>query len=356
MKRILLSLICLALVGVSLRGCIRRREEVLTKTWQTKADFEAGTLNNVLVPEGTNRLELKRKALSGTATYIVFGAEGWNHPHNRVMNWQTFEHTKDNTKTILRDDFRENSFGEYYLEKPSPDWSYGAPSYDSANKRIYFHTDAGFSLRPKNLSVKNFVLSYGFYADLVYYSHCPFMTMGRWVDANNMYQLLTSYLGTQDLGSPRIHKWVAGSETLLARKLPGVFCSLGNQYNSRVTLNGNSLKIEVPGLATVSTTDSSLPNSGGVKFGAGQGRGWIDNLLLEHYSLPSPPGTSVSFKFWPSKDGVNFGSEYTDIKLVPNACYIKVQATLSRNSLASAMPVLNSMTLTYKLLVEPIFI
>ncbi|MBA7491178.1 hypothetical protein ES702_01723 [subsurface metagenome] len=329
---------------------------MLTKTWSTKSDFEAGTLNNVLVPEGTNRLELKRKALSGTATYIVFGAQDWNHPHNRVMNWQGFEYSKENTKTILRDDFRENSLGEYYQEGVDSAYpGFTAPTYDSANKRVNFDTgdNKGFTLRPKNLSVQNFIMAFDFLGQVIYPQVFLIHAIGRWVNQSNMYSALVSRPIHGWYGSPAIYKLVNGVSTSLVGGVTPF--SLNTKYQMITTINGNSLKVEIPDLAFKSTTDSQFPNAGAVKFGAFQGKGWLDNFLLEHYSLPSPPNCSVSFKFWPSKDGVNFGSEYTDIKLVPNALYIKVQATLSRNSLASAMPVLNSMTLTYKLLVQPVF-
>ena len=160
-----------------------------------------------------------------------------------------------------------------------------------------------------------------------------------------------------DPGSPwpsTIGKVVATVFTDL--KTGPVYHSIGTTYQMQTTFNGSSLRVLLHGVGDITVTDGTFPNAGPVKIGAYQGIGWIDNLLLEHYSLPSPLGTSVSFKFWGSKDGSTWGSEYTDIKKVPSQYrYLKVQATLSRNSLASAMPVLNSMTLTYKLLVQPVF-
>lgn len=330
---------------------------MLTKNWTTKADFEAGTLNNLLVPEGLNRLELKRKALSGTATYIVDGAAGWSHP-NRKFTWLSFEHSKEDTKIILRDEFLENTLAEYYLERMYGTWPYTAPTYNAANKWVYFDTgdDKGFSMRPKNISVQNFILTYKFRGYSKYGTNFNFHSMGRWVDNNNMYMPIIT-----DPGSPwpsTIGKVVATVFTDLTTG--AVYHSIGTTYQSITTFNGNSLKVELVGVGSLSVNDGTFPGAGPVKIGAYQGKGFIDNLLLEHYALPSPPGTTVSFKFWGSKDGADWGPEYTDadigVRLPSWYRYLKIQATLSRNSLASAMPVLNSMTLTYKVLVEPIFV
>ena len=63
---------------------------MLEKVWTTQADFEGGTLNNLWVPSGLNRLELKRLALSGTGLWIFDGAAG------RKFNWQSLASTKPN--------------------------------------------------------------------------------------------------------------------------------------------------------------------------------------------------------------------------------------------------------------------
>ncbi|GAJ23381.1 unnamed protein product, partial [marine sediment metagenome] len=49
--------------------------------------------------------------------------------------------------------------------------NYSAPSYDSVNKRVKFDTGpdvCGFSLRPKNVNVENYVLSFDFFFDSHY--------------------------------------------------------------------------------------------------------------------------------------------------------------------------------------------
>ena len=51
----------------------------IEKIWTSKADFEGGTLSDVWVPEGLNRLELKRLALTGTWTRILeISNSTWN--------------------------------------------------------------------------------------------------------------------------------------------------------------------------------------------------------------------------------------------------------------------------------------
>ena len=321
---------------------------MLTKTWTTKADFEAGVLTNLLVPETMNRLELKRKSLSGTGVWIFDAGPG------RKFNWISFEHSKEDTKIILRDEFRENTFAEYFLEPMWGTYPYTAPTYDAANKRVSFNTgdDKCFSMRPKNISVQNFILSYKFRGTTKYGTNFGLLSIGRWVDNNNMYMTLIN-----DTGSPwlsTIGKVVAGAWTDLTTG--AVYHTVGAQYQMITTFNGNSLKVELVGVGSLSVNDGTYPNAGPVKMGAYQGVGWIDNLLLEHYSLPSPPGTTVSFKFWGSKDGADWGAGYTDIARVPNSRYIKIEATMARQSLAKAMPVLKDMTLTYKLLTQPIFV
>jgi len=88
---------------------------------------------------------------------------------------------------------------------------------------------------------------------------------------------------------------------------------------------------------------------------AGENR--YDNILLSRQEgIPSPANCSVSFKFWASNDGSTWGSEYTEVPILPNSRFIKIQATLTRTSLLSAMPTIEDMTLGYKLLSQPIFI
>ena len=324
---------------------------MLSKEWTSKSDFEGGTLANLLVPEGMNRLELKRKSLSGTGVW-VFDAGAC-----RKFNWQSFQYSKEDTKIVLRDDFRENSLSEYYLEALANPWNaYTAPSYDSSNKRININTgdDRGTFLRPKNISIQNFVLSHNFRISTCYPSNAPVYPCGRWVNQSNMYFCCIDHGCPTLIGSPRISKLVSDDVTDLS--IGSTYYSLNTTYQIKLTINGNSIVIEVPGLASRSASDGQFPNAGGVKFGVWQGAGWIDNFLLEHYSLPSPSGTSASFKFWASSNGTSWSSECTDIARVPSSRFIKIEVTMTRQSLAKAMPVLKDMTLTYKLLVQPIFI
>lgn len=351
MKRIFLSLICLALVGVSLRGCIRREPIMLTKTWQTKADWESGTLNKVYCPIGLNRLEIAYDELSGTATYIVDGAEGWSNPHDRKFNWQSFEHSKENTKIVWRDDFREDSRARYGYNGASPPVS---PGYDADNHRLTVDTgeSKGFTLWVPSISIKNVIAQYDIYVTSQYSGGTFSCIRARHQDGNNTY---AGSVVTQEFdGNTHICKVVDGNRTDLAVgdwKLP-----LNVWRTHKFEANESSFKLSTAE-GSLSATDGALTWAKEVQWSMGPMVGYIDNFLVQHYTLPDPPNCSISFKFWPSDDGESFGSEYTDITRVPNSRYIKIEATLSRNSfLGSAMPVLNSMTLTYKLLVSPIFI
>lgn len=323
---------------------------MLEKIWTTQADFEGGTLANVWVPSGLNRLELKRLALSGTGTWVFDGGAGGK------FNWQSFEHTVVNQKIIMRDDFRENSLADYYQEALASCYpNYSAPSWDSVNKRVKFDTGGSaynFTLRPKSVSIQNFILSFDFLCEYRYATNAPIISVGRYINQSNMYYGTIRDVEVEEATS--LGKIKNGSDVNIKKST--MHYNLGQEYQLIATVNGNSYKIEVPGLGSLSMTDSDFPNAGGVKFGAAQGRGWIDNFLLEHYSLPSPPNCSISFKFWPSSDGTNWGAECSDIAKVPNSRFIKIQVTLSRTSLLSAMPTLEDMTLGYKLLSQPIFI
>jgi len=332
---------------------------VFTKSWSTKADFEAGTLTNLWVPSGMNQLELAYGELSGTGVWIVDGAAGWSNPHNRQFNWQTFEHTKDNIKTIWRDDFRADSRSKYPLHN-MPKWNDGAgvpPGYDAANKRLIINTGGsnGTTLEIPGLSIQNVIASMKVYITGGYPTNQATATFLRFYNSNNNYIVI--HEDTSMVERSQLFKWVNGVYTVLVYGTKYPFGTWRTLYGS---VNGTNLKGWTDEY-TMSKTDGSHTSAGKVLLGCWQWKGYITDFLVEHFTLPDPPNCSVSFKFWVSKDGENWEpEEYTDIDIgvrVPSQYrYIKVQVTMSRESLAKAMPVLNSMTLTYKLLVSPIFI
>lgn len=340
---------------------------MLTKTWSTKADFEAGTLNNVWVPEGLNRLELKRLALSGTATYIVFGAEGWSNPHNRVMNWQDFEHTNPNQNIYYRDDFRDNSLeawtivgGTWQAVNQQMGGS-GNISWQTNRIRVGPTSWEGLDILMKAYRVGTADHRFFLRADSQGYSVNAYVLLiagatgpvnRGWVKNGTV----NDYVKVAD-GADQANTW----NWIRVQ----VFTEAGNVVTRlKWWLPGES----EPGWKASYTWPGIWRSAGCFSLGRHTGDpgkyNYYDDFLISRMEgIPSPPNCSVSFKFWPSKDGVKWGSEsseywkseYTDIKLVPNACYIKVQATLSRDSLLSAMPTLESMSLIYKLLVQPVF-
>jgi len=311
-----------------------------SKTWSTKAEWEGGTLVDLIVPVDNSRLELKRRNLSGTGTFIFDAGAGL------TANWIYFNHSKKDTKIILRDDFRENTLAEYFLETIYGGWGYTAPTYDSVNKRISFNTgdNKSSSMRPKNISIQNFILSYKFKGTSKYPMNFGFLSGGRWIDNSNMYMAIIN-----DTGSPypsAIAKVVAEAWSDLRT---GAVChKVGTQYQLKTTFNGNSLKVELVGVGSLSVSNSTFPNAGPVKIGAYQGIGWIDDLLLEHYALPSPANTSVTFQFATSDNGTDWSAWTNDIVNCVDSRYIKVKVSMSRTTfLTSAMPVLEDMTVGY---------
>lgn len=321
------------------------------KVWTSQADFESGTLSSALVPESLNRLELERLALTGTGTWIFDGGAG------RKFGWLSFEHTNPNQNIYYRDDFRDNSLeawvniGGTWTAAPGYIRGTGLISWETNRMRVgsvnwqgqdillkfysvhaddvpnfFLRADAGagnvnaygFQLEPDQSN--RFRVVNGSPADVVNMG-TPYLPIGAW------YWLRFQIYTTGGDVVTRVKWWLAGNEE--------------------------------PGWLHSHTYTGTWRSSGCFSIGrhsVGQETRY-DNFLISRYEgIPSPPNCSVSFKFYPSNNGSSWGSEQTDITKAPNSRFIKIQATLSRTSLLSAMPTLEDMTLRYRLSAQPIFI
>jgi len=329
---------------------------MLEEVWTTQADFEGGSLSDVWVPEGLNRLELKRLALSGTGVWIFDAGAG------RKFNWQSFGHTNPNQNIYYRDDFRDNSLAAWTIVGGT--WA-GSNYYMLGTANLAWNTNR-VRVGPATWEGLD-ALFKGYKGgggatdpDHRFYLRCDLLA-GNF----NSYGFLLA-----DGGNVSVFRIVAGvvndlTDKGVATPAKGVWFWFRIQI---YTSGGNVIQRikwwspgdSEPGGWNVSHTWAGIWRSAGcLSFGrhstAGENR-YDDILLSRQEGIPSPPNCSLSFKFWASNDGTTWGSQYTDIAKVPNSRFIKIEATLARDSLLSAMPTLEDMTLGYKLLVQPIFI
>jgi len=321
------------------------------KVWTTKADFEAGVLTDLWVPEGLNKLELKRLALSGTGVWILDGGLG------RKFNWHSFGHSNPPQNVYYRDDFRDNS-----LEA----WTIVGGTWEAVNQCIKGSGNLSWQtnrIRVGPTTWQGLDILCKAYLSGVELAHLFYLRP----DAQG-YNVNSYGLTTHPDYTSRFR--VANGEVLEDTQLLDYGCPKDAWYWIRVQIytEGTDVKARIKWWLLdgdepeweVSTTWSGIWRGSGC-FSLGRHTNsvicYYDNVLISRKEgIPSPAYCSVSFKFWASKDGVNWGSEYTDITKVPNSRFIKIEATLARTSLLSAMPTLEDMTLTYRLAVEPIFI
>jgi len=330
---------------------------MLEKVWTTQADFEGGTLSNLWVTSGLNKLELKRLALSGTGVWTFDGGAG------RKFNWQSFGHTNPNQNIYYRDDFRDNS-----LES----WTIVGGTWQGAN---YYMRGTGNVNWPTNrvrVGLTTWqgldVLVKGYYTSTGTPGHRFFLrSNAEGADFDSYFFILYN-----DPGANHVFVGRVANQGVLDHIDKGVASPPDDAwywFRIQIYTSGSNVIQRIkwwvvgndePGAWNVSHTWTGIWRSAGCfsigrHLSAGENR--YDNILISRKEgIPSPANCSISFKFWASNDGSTWGSEYTDITLVPNSRFIKIQATLSRDSLLSAMPTLEDMTLGYKLLVQPIFI
>lgn len=321
--------------------------------WTTQADFEAGTLSDVWVPEGLDRLELERTALTGTATYIFDGGAG------KRFNWLSFSSTKPEANIYFRDDFRDNDITvwttvggtwagyEYYVK--------GTGNLTWGENRIRIGPDTWEGLD---------ALFKGYYTgapDQRFFLRCD----GQDDDNTNAYVFLL------DSGGNVFANRVAGGLVIESNDTGVAVPPEDAWYWFRVQIYTSGSDVvqrikwwllvdDEPGAWDVTYTwTGEWRSEGGFSFGrhttAGENR-YDDVLLSRQEGIPSPVNCEVTFKFWPSTDGTNWGAECSAIADVPDSRFVKIEATLARDDLLSAMPTLEDMTLGYRLAAQPQFL
>lgn len=311
-----------------------------TKTWTTKADWDSGSLDDLYCPKDLEQLEIAYDKLSGTGTYI-FDA-------GKIVQWKSLSHTKENAKTIWRDDFRADSRSRYTLHN-FPPWRTGAgasPGYDAANHRLTIDTGGfkGTTLEIPGSSIKNAIASmevyiYGYYETVA--------SSGIWlrrVNNTNCYVTVFQSTAASEVLSSAIVRFINGDATEL--KTAGRFPK--NTWRTLVfRINGNYLNAYTNEFS-MTAYDGTFTAAKPVLLGCWQTKGYVRNILLEHYTLPSPVNNSVTFQFATSDDGTSWSAWTGNITSCADSRYIKVKVSMSRtNFLSSAMPVLKDMKVTY---------
>lgn len=311
------------------------------KVWTTKAHWDSGTLTDIYCPIGLEQLELAYDKLSGSGEFVHDAGVG------KTANWIYFNHSKENAKTIWRDDFRADSRSKYTLHN-FPGWNDGAgvqPGYDAANKRLTVNTgdNAGTTLEVPGISIQNVIASFDVYITGQYPENSASGQFLRYQDYNNYYLPLF-----QAAGSPYgsgMGKRVNDVWTVLVEGKP-LFPK--DTWRTLIfELNGNSLKAHT-NECSMEATDGTFAEAGKVLVGCWQTIGYIGQILVEHYILPSPVNCSISFQFATSDNGTDWSTWENDIANCADSRYIKVKVSMSRtNFLSSAMPVLEDMTVGY---------
>lgn len=324
---------------------------MLAKVWTSKADFEGGSLSNLWVPEGLNRLELKRLILSGTGVWIFDAGAG------RKFNWQSFGHTNPNQNIYYRDDFRDNSLEAWTIVGGT--WQ-GVSQYMRGTANLSWQTNR-VRVGPTTWGGLDILCK----AYLASPFHNFFLRADHQASNVNSYGVQIYATGEGESCYFRVANGAVLETPATTGQVPP---NTWYWFRMQVYTSGGNVIARTkwwlpssgePGWTNSHTFSGIWRGSGCFCFGrhttAGESR--YDNILLSRQEgIPSPPNCSVSFKFWASDDGSAWGSQYTDISQVRNSRFIKIQATLSRTNLLSAMPTLEDMTLEYKIISQPMFI
>lgn len=328
----------------------------ITGVWTSKDDFESGTLDNILVPEGLHRLELEKLALSGTGTWIFDGGKG------RKFNWLSFMSTKPNQNVFYRDDFRDNSIA---------DWTIEGGTWNCYNQYMRGYADVDWTTNGMTVGYTSWQ---GVDVLVKIYKEVS----GGVYDCSHHLWLRS------DIGRDNCYLWSFSKDTkdlyrIVNDTIAESFEGIGSGMAENVwrwwrvqiyTAGGHvftrtrdwAVGSEEPGTWEYTKEFTSVYRAIGcigvgrhINTGGKESR-WDNILVSRKEGIPSPANCSVSFKFWPSSNGSSWGNEYTDISKVPNSRFIKIEATLARTSLLSAMPTIEDMTLGYRLAAQPIFI
>jgi len=322
------------------------------KNTQTRPD----SLGKTLVANADAKLELKRLGLTGTGAWIFDGGAG------RKFNWLSFTSTKPNQNIYFRDDFRDNN-----LEA----WTIVGGTWQGLEERIKatgtgdWHSNR---IRTGSLNWQGLdVLFRSYFASGGDGGCCNiFLRCDTGIANVNAYYwgVGSVYIDIGRIVNGEVAQWYDLGTPVL---------SLDTWFWVRTQIYDDSgdvvMKLkwwpvgeDEPGAWKHSYTWTGIWRSSGClsisrdAVGMGPYDYYDDFLLSRKEGIPSPANCSVSFKFWPSNDESNWGSEYTDITKVPNSRFLKIEATLSRTSLLSAMPTIEDMTLGYRVFAQPIFI
>lgn len=324
--------------------------------WTSKEDFEAGTLDNILVPEGLHKLELEKLSLSGTGTWIFDGGKG------RKFNWLSFVSTKPNQNVFYRDDFRDNSIA---------DWTIEGGTWNCINQYMRGYADVDWTTNGMTVGYTSWE---GVDILMKIYKEVP---ANGWDCAHHVWL-------RSDVGRDNGYLWSFSKDTKDLYRIVNdapveSFEGIGSGMSEGVwrwwrlqiyTSGGHvftrtrdwAVGSEEPGTWEYTKEFTSVYRAIGcigvgrhINTGGKESR-WDNILVSRQEGIPSPANCSISFKFWASNNGVTWESEYTDITKVPNSRFLKIEVTLSRTSLLSAMPTIDDMTLGYRLCSQPIFI
>lgn len=314
-----------------------------SKVWSTTADWESGTLVNLIVPEDDDRLELKRLNLTGTGTFIFDAGAGL------TANWIYFNSSKPNQNIYFRDDFRDNNLeawtivggtwqavSQYLKGTGSVDWTINRIRADST------------SWAGQDILFKGYLSSGA-------ESHRLFLRAA--------YGGITAYM----LAVTGVHTEqarISNGSILENTVISSNHISKGCWYWFRIQIfnsGGNvvgrikwwQIGQEESGGWKASHTWSGIWRSAGCFsvgrhiHDPGQFNAYDDILISRQEGVPSPPNCSVTFQFATSDNNVDWSAWTDDISNCADSRYIKIKATFSRNDLLSAMPTLEDMTVGY---------
>lgn len=318
------------------------------KTWSTRSELESGTLVDVLVPEGVERLELKRLELSGTATYIFDAGSG------RTADWKYFDHSKEYTEIIYRDDFRDNNLeawttvggtwqgvNQYMRGTGNVSWQtnrvrVGPTTWEgldilikalrqgSADHRFYLRADAqGNDVNAYVLLVDggNVLVNRGrVYGGNIY----DYVKIADGADQADTWNWIRIQVFTEEGNVVTRIKWWLPEESE-----PG--------WKASYTWTGEWRSAGCFSLGRHSTDP-------------GKYNYYDDILISRKEGVPSPANCTVTFQFWsgvPDNGGITWTGPHAAIADVADSRYIKIAAAFARDDLLSAMPVLNNLTVGY---------
>jgi len=314
-----------------------------TKQWASKADWDGGSLNNLICPSDLTRLELKELALSGTGEYTLDVGLG------KKAKWIAFSKTQGNANVWLRD-YCSDLVGwtkEAGIWVATGGYILGSGTVNYPDNGLYRNTNW------KNADIK-----------LKVWKEHGSAGIHVWVRQSNHDNgyLVWNAGGPDEDGDEYIAIGKIVNDEIYDDN--GSDYTLDNQtwywWRIQVYDSGAGIVVRVkswkvgtsePGSWAHTWTESPRTfNTGGI----GLGKRWhpynvrYDDILVScKDGTPSPPGTSIYFQFYSSENGNSWEGPYSDIANVPESRYLKVKISMSRNNQSSAMPYVDDMTVGY---------